>query len=125
MRSDHLCIVRAFETWENMIANKGKSRAQAWCRSKFLSWSTLQSIKRTRKELLGYLRGLGFLTFAKGGNGTRNNIDRNAKSYAMVLAALASGLWPNIATATPLAKQAIVANLDPNKCGRKAGTFLP
>jgi hypothetical protein len=133
LRSDHLSVVRAFDMWEKMLADKGKSRAQAWCRSKFLSWSTLQSIKRTRRELLGYLRALGFIADARrgggGGEGGRGNAtlrsDRNAKKNAIVLAALASGMWPNIATVTPRAQTGTSSTSGGHKRKPKKGGDLP
>ncbi len=133
MRSDHLCVVRAFDMWEKMIADKGRARAQAWCRSKFLSWSTLHSIKRTRNELLGYLRALGFISHVKteksGGSGGGSGkapatiaSDRNARKNAIVLAAVASGLWPNIATATPRAQ---AGNSSSSNSSGKSGGHKP
>ena len=127
LRSDHLCIVRAFVMWQKIIAEKGRAKAQSWCHRKFLSWSTLHSIQRTRKDLLGYLLALGFIPSSKVRNnnlldgdtrGGKNSIDYNAENMSIVLAALASGLWPNIATVTPKAQTR-------KKMGRKPKGDLP
>ena len=97
LRSDHLSIVRAYEAFSAKLASKEKSSSlRRWCRMKFLSYSTLMSMKTTIREFEGYLTNMKFLT--------KFNYDQVMTKHAqrpfVVLAALASGLWPNVATIT-------------------------
>ena len=100
LRSDHLAIVNAYTLFASKLLSK-KIKAHAlkhWCRTKFLSYQILSSMKDTIVEFEGYLTAMGFLPTATKERG--QIMDTHANKPCVVLAALSSGLWPNVATIT-------------------------
>jgi hypothetical protein len=94
-RSDHLAIVKAYEEFAKRLSRRDAvSSIRHWCRTKFLSFATLHSMRSTISEFDGYLTSMGFLTEQY----RKNIMETHAKRPMVVLAALSSGLWPNVAT---------------------------
>ena len=110
LRSDHLAIVNAYTLFITKMTSKTMKRnaIQHWCRTKYLSYQTLHSMKSTIAEFEGYLTSMGLLAKKHGGPHGREGggvpyqktMDLHAKKPFVVLAAISSGLWPNVATVT-------------------------
>ncbi|GAA6095870.1 3'-5' RNA helicase YTHDC2 isoform X1 [Tachysurus ichikawai] len=89
--SDHMALLRAFQAWQ-------KARSDGWersfCEKNFLSQATMEIIIRMRTQLLGQLRAIGFVR-ARGCNDIRD-VNLNSENWAVVKAALVSGMYPNL-----------------------------
>ncbi|TSL28277.1 putative ATP-dependent RNA helicase YTHDC2 [Bagarius yarrelli] len=89
--SDHMALLRAFQAWQ-------KARADGWersfCEKNFLSQATMEIIIRMRTQLLGQLRAIGFVR-ARGCSDIRD-VNLNSENWAVVKAALVSGMYPNL-----------------------------
>ncbi|XDV21536.1 hypothetical protein PO909_026624 [Leuciscus waleckii] len=89
--SDHMALLRAFQAWQ-------KARSDGWerafCEKNFLSQATMEIIVGMRTQLLGQLRATGFVR-ARGGGDIRD-VNQNSENWAVVKAALVSGMYPNL-----------------------------
>ncbi|KAM8961846.1 3'-5' RNA helicase YTHDC2 [Pelodytes ibericus] len=89
--SDHMALLRAFQAWQ-------KARSDGWerafCEKNFLSQATMEIIIGMRTQLLGQLRASGFVR-ARGGGDIRD-VNTNSENWAVVKAALVSGMYPNL-----------------------------
>ncbi|KAM9841444.1 3'-5' RNA helicase YTHDC2 [Aulostomus maculatus] len=89
--SDHMALLRAFQAWQ-------KARSDGWersfCDKNFLSQATMDMILGIRTQLLGQLRAIGFVR-ARGGSDIRD-VNQNSENWAVVKAALVSGMYPNM-----------------------------
>ncbi|KAG7240878.1 hypothetical protein INR49_023452 [Caranx melampygus] len=89
--SDHMALLRAFQAWQ-------KARSEGWertfCEKNFLSQATMDMILGMRTQLLGQLRAIGFVR-ARGGSDIRD-VNLNSENWAVVKAALVSGMYPNL-----------------------------
>ncbi|XP_038625680.1 3'-5' RNA helicase YTHDC2 isoform X2 [Tachyglossus aculeatus] len=89
--SDHMVLLRAFQAWQ-------KSRADGWerafCAKHFLSQAALEIIIGMRTQLLGQLRASGFVRAR--GLGDIRDVNTNSENWAVVKAALVTGMYPNV-----------------------------
>uniref|UniRef100_A0A3B3T4R6 RNA helicase n=1 Tax=Paramormyrops kingsleyae TaxID=1676925 RepID=A0A3B3T4R6_9TELE len=89
--SDHMALLRAFQAWQ-------KARSDGWervfCEKNFLSQATMEMIIGMRTQLLGQLRAIGFVR-ARGGGDIRD-VNLNSENWAVVKAALVTGMYPKI-----------------------------
>lgn len=89
--SDHMALLRAFQAWQ-------KARSDGWerafCEKNFLSQATMEIVVGMRTQLLGQLRASGFVR-ARGGADIRD-VNTNSENWAVVKAALAAGMYPNL-----------------------------
>ena len=106
-QSDHMTLIRAFQCWQE--ANRG---GQNFCTDNGLSLKALQSIFATRVSIIGHLRASGFVR-AKG-PGDIKDLNLFSDNWAVVKAALAAGLYPNVALKHP-------GDQDEQLCAHKYG----
>ncbi|KAM9587115.1 3'-5' RNA helicase YTHDC2 isoform 5-T7 [Morphnus guianensis] len=89
--SDHMVLLRAFQAWQ-------KARSDGWerafCEKNFLSQARMEIIIGMRTQLLGQLRASGFVR-SRGGADIRD-VNTNSENWAVVKAALAAGMYPNL-----------------------------
>jgi len=91
--SDQVTVLNAILK-RDQLKKKSEGAYRAWCQQKFLSSSTLQMIVELRKNLNRELSSLGFSPMTNN-NGFQN---RHDKQHALWQAAIAAGLYPNVAT---------------------------
>jgi len=90
--SDQLTVLNAI-IQRDKLKKKGEGDYRNWCRKNYLSASSLQMIGDLRKNLTRELTSLGFANpMAKGYQ------NRYSKQRALWQAAIAAGLYPNVAT---------------------------
>uniref|UniRef100_A0A6I8SLL3 3'-5' RNA helicase YTHDC2 n=1 Tax=Xenopus tropicalis TaxID=8364 RepID=A0A6I8SLL3_XENTR len=89
--SDHMALLRAFQAWQKA---KSDGWERAFCEKNFLSQATMEIIIGLRTQLLGQLRASGFVR-ARGGGDIRD-VNINSENWAVVKAALLSGMYPNL-----------------------------
>ncbi|KAK3527693.1 hypothetical protein QTP86_034156 [Hemibagrus guttatus] len=89
--SDHMALLRAFQAWQKAL-NDGWERS--FCEKNFLSQATMEIIIKMRTQLLGQLRAIGFVR-ARGCSDIRD-VNINSENWAVVKAALVSGMYPNL-----------------------------
>lgn len=90
--SDQVTILNAIGK-RDQLKKKGEGAYRNWCRDNFLSPSSLQMIGDLRKNLTRELSSLGFADPL--GSGYQN---RHVNQHALWQAAIAAGLYPNVAT---------------------------
>tara|TARA_B100000795_G_C22761168_1_gene423667 strand:- start:47 stop:1417 length:1371 start_codon:yes stop_codon:yes gene_type:complete len=107
-RSDHLAIIKAYEEFSLKISNTNSNNGNSnkrrnstsfiknWCHTKFLSYTILYNMKSTISEFEGYLSKMNFLTTEN----YNETMHKHSTKIFVILASLASGLWPNVATIT-------------------------
>ena len=81
--SDLLAMAEAYKQWNMLSGNRHR-----WCKKHFLSGATLNTMKQMKREFLNFLKVSGF-----------EISDSNSEKPNVILAALAGGLWPNVAMA--------------------------
>ena len=91
--SDQVTVLNAILK-RDLLKKKGEGVYRSWCRTNYLSPSSLQMIGDLRKNLTRELLSLGFADPMAAG-GYHN---RNPKQHALWHAAIAAGLYPNVAT---------------------------
>ncbi|XP_076377020.1 3'-5' RNA helicase YTHDC2 [Megalopta genalis] len=89
--SDHMAVLRAFQGWQNARAS-GKERL--FCEQNFISAAVMEMVLGMRTQLLGQLRASGFVRAR--GPGDIRDLNSNSENWAVVKAALAAGLYPNL-----------------------------
>ncbi len=89
-QSDHMTLLRAFQRWQESGEDSGD-----FCTSHGLSSAALESIFNARSLLLGHLRASGFVRAKAPGDIKDLNV--NSENWAVVKAALAAGMYPNVA----------------------------
>ena len=93
-QSDHMTLIRAFQCWQ-----EASGGGQNFCTDNGFSLKALKSIFATRVSILGHLRASGFVR-AKG-PGDIKDLNMFSDNWATVKAALAAGLYPNVALKQP------------------------
>jgi hypothetical protein len=91
--SDQVTVLNAIVKRDHLRKKSGESACRDWCRRSFLSPTTLQMIADLRKNLSRELSTLGFIDPMSNGHQNRHD-----KQHALWQAAIAAGLYPNIAT---------------------------
>ncbi|XP_058239188.1 3'-5' RNA helicase YTHDC2 [Hemibagrus wyckioides] len=89
--SDHMALLRAFQAWQKAC---GDGWERSFCEKNFLSQATMEIIIKMRTQLLGQLRAIGFVR-ARGCSDIRD-VNMNSENWAVVKAALVSGMYPNL-----------------------------
>ncbi|KAF8844041.1 P-loop containing nucleoside triphosphate hydrolase protein [Paxillus ammoniavirescens] len=113
--SDFLTIHNAFASWRRASANSGFVRK--FCRKNFLSHENLLQIEELRQQFLGYLVDSSFIdvdmSFVKELSRVRfernksrfvmvpPELDSNSGNFAIINAALLSGLYPKLLCVDP------------------------
>lgn len=87
--SDHVALVRACEGFE-AARGLGGDRARTFCDEFSLSWRSMQTLQQTTRRLQSELRQRSLWC--------SEHATRNRGSAALLSAALAAGLFPNIAS---------------------------
>lgn len=89
--SDHMTMLRAFQSWQKAKCDGLEDR---FCRTNFISPSTMEMIFGIRTQLLGQLRASGFVR-ARGPNDIRD-LNTNSDNWAVVKGVLSAGYYPNV-----------------------------
>ncbi len=97
--SDQMAMLGAYNGFKAAHRSGGMGNAKAFCRDNFLSFPTLLMIDGMRQQVLQELTASGVL--AKEETHYKAFPNRNEKHFAVVQAALAVGLYPQIARWTP------------------------
>mmetsp|Transcript_29257 Transcript_29257/g.79144 ORF Transcript_29257/g.79144 Transcript_29257/m.79144 type:complete len:1313 (+) Transcript_29257:175-4113(+) len=92
--SDQVTVLNAVVKRDQLKKKKGESAYRDWCQRNYLSASSLQMIGDLRKNLTRELSTLGFADPMARGYHNR----RDTKQHALWQAAIAAGLYPNVAT---------------------------
>ncbi|OWF52378.1 ATP-dependent RNA helicase Dhx29 [Mizuhopecten yessoensis] len=113
--SDHLTVYKAYLGWQQ-AKKEGGHVEQQYCQKYFLRRNTLLEIENLSNDLMRLVKSIGFgdtrlsqkqktkiepgsvLQISKSTVGTSTDID--SKTVAMVKAAIAAGLYPNVAKVT-------------------------
>ena len=90
--SDQVTVLNAIIK-RDQLKKRGEGKYRDWCRKNFLSPSSLQMIGDLRKNLTRELSSLGFADPMSGGYQ-----NRHSTKQALWQAAIAAGLYPNVAT---------------------------
>ena len=90
--SDQVTVLNAIIK-RDQLKKKGEGAYREWCRRNYLSPSSLQMIGDLRKNLTRELSSLGFADPMAGGYQ-----NRHSNQHALWQAAIAAGLYPNVAT---------------------------
>ena len=90
--SDQVTVLNAIIK-RDQLKKRGEGKYRDWCRKNFLSPSSLQMIGDLRKNLTRELSSLGFADPMSGGYQNRHSTHQ-----ALWQAAIAAGLYPNVAT---------------------------
>ncbi|XP_076053319.1 3'-5' RNA helicase YTHDC2-like isoform X3 [Oratosquilla oratoria] len=89
--SDHMVLLRTFQAWQKAC---GESWERGWCERNFVSGATMEMIHGMRAQVLAQLRGAGFVRAR--GPGDIRDVNSNSDNWAVVKAALVSGMYPNL-----------------------------
>lgn len=103
--SDHMTVLRAFQGWQKA---KCENFEQRFCRTNFVSSSTMEMIFGIRTQLLGQLRASGFVR-ARGQSDIRD-LNTNSENWAVVKAVLCAGYFPNVLRVDPQRGQLMSRN---------------
>ncbi|XP_008198758.1 3'-5' RNA helicase YTHDC2 isoform X2 [Tribolium castaneum] len=89
--SDHMVYLKAFIKWQDSVKYR---KERNFCREFFISPSTMETILKTRSQLLGQLRAAKFVP----SNGTSMvALNTNSENWPLVKAVISSGLYPKLA----------------------------
>ncbi|XP_044262840.1 3'-5' RNA helicase YTHDC2-like [Tribolium madens] len=89
--SDHMVYLKAFIKWQDSVKYR---KERLFCRDFFISPSTMETILKTRSQLLGQLRAAKFVP----PNGTSMMaLNTNSENWPLVKAVISSGLYPKLA----------------------------
>ena len=91
-RSDHIALLNAYNEWSHARRRGGRSAANRFCYSNFLSPQTMGSIYGMRGQLEQHLRRHGILQGA---------MSRAHKNSHLIRAIVCAGLYPNVAVRQP------------------------
>ncbi|XP_054279739.1 ATP-dependent DNA/RNA helicase DHX36-like isoform X2 [Macrosteles quadrilineatus] len=80
--SDHLVYLNAYREWEEAASIRKEFK---WCRDNFVSVSTMEMIRGSKRQILGQLKLQD------------QNYNQNSGNWAVVKAALTAGTYPNVA----------------------------
>ncbi|CAH8526684.1 unnamed protein product [Dicrocoelium dendriticum] len=87
-----MMLLRAFQFWQ-------KARSEGWeksyCQKNYISSAAFETITIIRTQLLGQLRASGFVKAR--GCGDIRDLNTNSENWAVVKAAIVSGMYPNFA----------------------------
>uniref|UniRef100_A0A0N7ZAQ8 RNA helicase n=1 Tax=Scylla olivacea TaxID=85551 RepID=A0A0N7ZAQ8_SCYOL len=89
--SDHMVLLKAFQAWQK-ACTEGWERG--WCERNYISGAAMEMIHGMRSQVLAQLRGAGFVRAR--GPGDIRDVNSNSDNWAMVKAALVSGMYPNL-----------------------------
>jgi len=92
-QSDQVTVLNAICKRDQLKRNKGEGGYRDWCRRNFLNPASLNMIGDLRKNLTRELTSLGFTDPI-----TRGYQNRHEKQHTLWQAAIAAGLYPNVAT---------------------------
>lgn len=90
--SDHMVLLRVFQSWQEA---RKQGRGRQFCQQHFINAATMEMILGTRAQVLAQLRASGFIKSK--GHGDIKYVNANSDNWAVVKAAIAGGLYPNIA----------------------------
>lgn len=93
--SDQVTVFNALTQRDRLVKRSGSGALYSFCRSNFLSQSTLQMIADLRKNLARELQSLGFPSPP---NVKQQYHNRHDNDQALWQAAIAAGLYPNVAS---------------------------
>jgi hypothetical protein len=89
--SDHMVYLKAFIKWQDSVKYR---KERIFCRDFFISPSTMETILKTRSQLLGQLRAAKFVP----PNGTSiMALNAHSENWPLVKAVISSGLYPKLA----------------------------
>ena len=89
--SDHMVYLKAFIKWQDSVKYR---RERLFCSDFFISPSTMETILKTRSQLLGQLRAAKFVPT----NGTSiMALNAHSENWPLVKAVISSGLYPKLA----------------------------
>ncbi|KAA8498481.1 DExH-box ATP-dependent RNA helicase DExH1 [Porphyridium purpureum] len=91
--SDHVTALNAYEDWRA----EPPHRKSTFCRTNFLSDSTLRMIQDMRQQFRMLLGDLGFLPRNSKGDIDWNRLNENSDNFPLVKGVLVAGLFPNVA----------------------------
>ncbi|KAG7341683.1 ATP-dependent helicase HrpA [Nitzschia inconspicua] len=91
--SDQVTVLNAIMKRDQLKKTSGEGGYRDWCRRNYLSPSTLQMIADLRRNLSRELSSLGYADPMINGHHNRHD-----KQHALWQAAIAAGLYPNVAT---------------------------
>ncbi|KAK7066157.1 3'-5' RNA helicase ythdc2, partial [Halocaridina rubra] len=72
----------------------GEGWERGWCDRNYVSGATMEMIHGMRSQVLAQLRGAGFVRAR--GPGDIRDVNTNSDNWAIVKAALVSGMYPNL-----------------------------
>lgn len=88
--SDHIVQINTFDQWSEV---RHTDRERPWCEDHFVSWTSMNTISKTRDELRSTLVKCGLAV-----RGPRENLSHINKEHKMALvrAVLAGSMWPGV-----------------------------
>ncbi|KAK3882695.1 hypothetical protein Pcinc_012942 [Petrolisthes cinctipes] len=89
--SDHMVLLKAFQAWQKAC---GEGWERGWCERSYVSGAAMEMIHGVRAQVLAQLRGAGFVRAR--GPGDIRDVNSNSDNWAVVKAALVSGMYPNL-----------------------------
>jgi HrpA-like RNA helicase len=92
--SDQVTVFNALMERDRLMKRSGSGAFYSFCRSNFLGQSTLQMISDLRKNLTRELTSLGF----ENPSSPKQYHNRHDNDHALWQAAIAAGLYPNVAS---------------------------
>jgi len=92
--SDQVTVVNALAERDRLLKRSGPSAFYSFCRTNFLGQSTMQMISDLRKNLARELMSIGFENPAN----QKQYHNRHDNDHALWQAAIAAGLYPNVAS---------------------------
>ncbi|CAH1403730.1 unnamed protein product [Nezara viridula] len=90
--SDHMVLLRVFQSWQEA---RKQGRGRQFCQQHYINGAAMEMILGTRAQVLAQLRASGFIKSK--GHGDIKYVNANSDNWAVVKAAIAGGLYPNIA----------------------------
>ncbi|RXG71364.1 putative ATP-dependent RNA helicase YTHDC2 [Armadillidium vulgare] len=95
--SDHMVLLKAFQAWQKACTEHSQ---RSWCERNFISGATMEMIHGMRAQVLAQLRSSGFVRARGPGDISESSffrdVNTNSDNWAVVKAALLSGIYPNL-----------------------------
>ncbi|XP_076259588.1 3'-5' RNA helicase YTHDC2-like isoform X1 [Rhynchophorus ferrugineus] len=88
--SDHIVYLRVFDRWQEECL---KSRSKQFCREYFVSESVMNSVMETRRQFIGQLRSIGFISKSH----SLDEYNVNGFSWGLIKALMVGAYFPNVA----------------------------
>ncbi|CAH0564481.1 unnamed protein product [Brassicogethes aeneus] len=105
-KSDHLVLFRALEMFQTTYNQR------QFCRDYFLSSSTLKMLIDMKKQFMGYLHEMNFVTSL---DPAAKEFNVNSDNFSLVKACICAGLYPNVCFYKRTKKRGLLRSLEYEK----------